>query len=153
MQQTWSLAASIALALLLIYFIITNYVDLAPFNNLAAAGSQLPSTLMAVIPFGMLLLGLRLEKSRWIYAGWIWSMVWLLLQIRQWLLPYLFGTTFLHENFAWYFQHGYAETTKLMPVIDGRPTPDLQHNVLQVVSLGVVLTLWAKVRTQTRSRY
>ena len=107
-QQTQSLAASIAIGLLLIYFIITNHVDLAPLNNLAAAGSQLPSTLMAVIPFGMVLLGLRLERGRWIYAGWIWSMVWLLLQIRQWWLPYLFGPTFLHENFAWYFQHGYA---------------------------------------------
>ena len=64
MQQTQSLAASIAIGLLLIYFIITNHVDLAPLNNLAAAGSQLPSTLMAVIPFGMVLLGLRLEKGR-----------------------------------------------------------------------------------------
>lgn len=152
MQQTQSLTASIAIGLLLIYFIATNHVDLAPFNNLAAAGSQLLSTLLAVIPFGMVLLGLRLEKGRWIYAGWIWSMVWLLLQIRQWWLPYLFGPTFLHENFAWYFQHGYAETIKLVPVIDGRPTPDLEHNILQVLSLGVVLTLWAKVRTQTRSR-
>ena len=152
MQQTQSLTASIAIGLLLIYFIATNHVDLAPFNNLAAAGSQLPSTLIAVIPFGMVLLGLRLEKGRWIYAGWIWSMVWLLLQIRQWWLPYLFGPTFLHENFAWYFQHGYAETIKLVPLIDRRPTPDLQHNILQVLSLGVVLTLWAKVRTQSRSR-
>ena len=152
MQQIWSLAASIAIGLLLIYFIITNHVDLAPLHNLAAAGSQLAGTLMAVIPFGMVLLGLRLEKGRWIYAGWIWSMVWLLLQIRQWRLPYLFGPTFLHENFAWYFQHGYAETIKLLPVIDGRPTPGLQHNILQVLSLGVVLTLWAKVRTQSGSR-
>ena len=64
MQQTQSLAASIANGLLLIYFIITNHVDLAPLNNLAAAGSQLASTLMAVIPFGMVLLGLRLEKGR-----------------------------------------------------------------------------------------
>ena len=152
MQQTQSLTASIAIGLLLIYFIATNHVDLAPFNNLAAAASQLLSTLIAVIPFGMVLLGFRLEKGRWIYAGWIWSMVWLLLQIRQWWLPYLFGPTFLHENFAWYFQRGYAETIKLVPVIDGRPTPDLEHNILQVLSLGVVLTLWAKVRTQTRSR-
>ena len=52
-------------------------------------------------------------------------MVWLLLQIRQWWLPYLFGPTFLHENFAWYFQHGYAETIKLVSVINGRPTQDL----------------------------
>ena len=59
-------------------------------------------------------------------------MLWLLLQIRQWWLPYLFGPTFLHENFAWYFQHGYAETIKVLAVAEGRPTPDLQHNVLQV---------------------
>ena len=64
MQQTQSLTASIAIGLLLIYFIATNHVDLAPFNNLAAAASQLLSTLIAVIPFGMVLLGLRLEKGR-----------------------------------------------------------------------------------------
>ena len=151
MQKTQTLAANIAISLLLAYFIATNHIDLAPLNNLSAAGSQLPSTLMAVIPFGLVLLGLRLNKAWWIYAGWIWSMLWLLLQIRQWWLPYLFGPTFLHENFAWYFQHGYTETIKVLAVAEGRPTPDLQHNVLQLISLGVVLTLWSKVRDQSRS--
>ena len=49
------------------------------------------------------------------------------------------------------FSYGYAETIKVLAVAEGRPTPDLQHNVLQLLSLGVVLTLWSKVRDQSRS--
>ena len=36
---------------------------------------------------------------------------------------------------TWYFQLGYTETIKVLAVAEGRPTPDLQHNVLQLISL------------------
>ena len=151
MQQTSTLAATIAISLLLIYFTVTNHIDLQPLNNLTAAGSQVPSTLMAVLPFSFVLLGLAQDRPRWVYLGWIWSMVWLALQVRQWWVPYFFGPTLLHENFAWYFQHGYTETLRILPVAVGRPTPDLQHNILQLLSLAVVLTLWTDVRERRRS--
>jgi hypothetical protein len=151
MQTSQTLATTIAIGLLLIYFILTNHVDLRPLNNLTAAGIQLPSTLMAVLPFSLVLFGLAQNRRAWIYLGWIWSMVWLALQIRQWWVPYFFGPTFIHENFAWYFQHGYTETLKILPIAQSRPTPDLQHNILQLLSLAVVLTLWANVRAKSRS--
>lgn len=79
MQRSQTLATTIAIGLLLIYVILANHVDLRPLNNLAAAGSQLPSTLMAVLPFSLVLLGLVQNRRAWIYLGWLWSMVWLAL--------------------------------------------------------------------------
>jgi hypothetical protein len=72
-------------------------------------------------------------------VGTVYTYVWLLLQIRQWWIPYLLGPTALHRDLAWYYQHGYAETVKVLPPIGDRPTPDLQHLVLQLLSLLVVV--------------
>ena len=150
MQYSHTPAAVLAISLLLIYVLAINHVALPPLNNLAAAGSQLPSTLTALIPFCGVLIGLARNRQVWIYIGWLWSVLWLLLQIRQWWLPYFFGPTVLHENFAWYFQHGYAQTMKIVAIAQDRPTPDLQHNILQFLSLVVVLTLGLRIRKRAK---
>ena len=150
MQYSHTPAAVVAISLVLIYVLAINHVALPPLNNLAAADSQLPSTLTALIPFSGVLIALAQNRQVWIYIGWLWSVLWLLLQIRQWWLPYFFGPTFLHENFAWYFQHGYAQTMKILPIAQDRPTQDLQHNILQFLSLLVVLT--QRLRIQNRAK-
>jgi hypothetical protein len=53
--------------------------------------------------------------------------------------PYLFEPTGLHQDFDWYFAHGYDQTINLFPSIDHRPAPDAQHLVLQALSLAVVI--------------
>jgi hypothetical protein len=65
-----------------------------------------------------------------------WTVVWLLLQLRQWWLPYLLGPTPLHRDFRWYWEGGYAETLRLLPARGWRPVADLQHLVLQLLSLA-----------------
>lgn len=145
----WPWVAVAAIALMLAYFVITNHVDLFPWNNLEAGGSQLPSTLSGVIPFGIIALVFAL-RIRWLMlVGMVYSYVWFLLQMRQWWIPYLFGSTPLHRSFDWYTDHGYDETIRFLPVIDGRPVLDAQHVVLEVLSLLVVLaTTVAYVRAR-----
>lgn len=133
----WRRVAIAAAITMLLYFSVTNHVDLYPLNNLAEAGSQWPSTLAGLIQFG-LFVGLLLTKRRLAaLTALVISAVWLALQFRQWYLPYLFnlGPT------DWFFDHGYSKTIKVLPPIDGHPvTPDLQHNILQLLSLVVLVT-------------
>ena len=128
--------ALIALALMLIYFAVDNHVLLNPWNNLAQAGPQWPSTLAGWIP-GLFTLWALWRRARWaVGVGAVWTVVWFLLQVRQWWLPYLFGPTPLHSDFRWYIEHGYTETLRILPQRGARPTPDLQHMTLQILSLS-----------------
>ena len=145
--------AFIALALMLIYFTVDNHVGLNPWNNLAQAGPQWPSTLAGWIP-GLFTLWALWRRSRWaVGVGAIWTVVWFLLQLRQWWLPYLFGPTLLHSDFRWYVEHGYTETLRILPRRSARPTPDLQHMTLQILSLSAaVLTVRAYVKMRAVSQ-
>ena len=139
--------ALIALALMLIYFAVDNHVGLNPWNNLAQAGSQWSSTLAGWIPRLFTLWALR-RRARWaVGVGAVWTVVWFLLQLWQWWIPYLFGPTPLHSDFRWYIEHGYTETLRILPQRGARPTPDLQHMMLQMLSLSAaVLTVRAYVK-------
>jgi len=132
----WRGIALGAQAAMLLYFVVDNYVDLYPWNNLAVGGNQLPSTLMGCIPFALVMLAVYLNIRWGIVIGCAWSYVWLALQLWTWWVPYVFG---LHRD--WYVAHGYEATLKILPVLPNRPTPDLQHNVLQLLSLAVVVSL------------
>lgn len=146
----WARVAIGAALVMLLYFTVTNHVDLYPLNNLAEAGPQWPSTLAGWIQFvifiGLLFLGHRLA----VFAALIVSVVWLALQFRQWYLPYLFnlGPT------DWFFEHGYAETLKVLPPISGHVvTPDLQHNILQLLSATIVFTAVMAFRQSLRRKF
>jgi hypothetical protein len=135
---------------MLAYFVLTNHVDLYPWNNLRE--SQWTSTLAGVVPFGIYAAAFTM-RLRWLMlVGMVHAYVWLGLQIRQWWVPYLLGPTPLHGSFDWYFGGGYRETLKLLPPLGERPVPDLQHMVLQALSLLVVVAATAAVLAAWRSR-
>ena len=82
-------------------------------------------------------------------VGAVWTIIWFLLQVRQWWLPYLCGPTPFHRGFGWYVAHGYTETLRILPRRGARPTPDLQHMTLQMLSLvAAVLTVRAYVQSR-----
>ena len=112
---------------ILIYFTIDNHVDVYPWNNLRSPSAELPSTLAGWIPFlaTMAVFALRLRWAR--LVGTVCACVGQLLQIRQLWVPYFFGSTRLHRDFSWYYEHGYAETLKVLPQFADRPLPDVQH--------------------------
>jgi len=145
-------AAMVALGLMLGYFAVDNHVPLCPWNNLAAAGPQWPSTLSGWVP-GLLTIWALARRSRWgITVGAGWTVVWVLLQLRQWWLPYLLGPTPLHRDFTWYWEGGYSETLRILPGRGARPVPDLEHVALQLLSLtAALLTVRAAVRMWSRA--
>jgi hypothetical protein len=134
------------------YFVLVNHVNPYPWNNLVS--SQLSSTLAGVIPFAIYMLAFAIG-ARWLMLiGVVHSYVWLLLQVRQWWVPYLLGPTPIHKDFRWYTEHGYSATMKFLPAINDRPVPDAAHIVQQVLSLAVVVaTTWAYVLTRRAARF
>jgi len=139
-QTSWIRTAIASQLLMLIYFTIDNHVSLYPWNNLRSPVAELPSTLSGWIPFLLIMLAFAFRVRWGMLAGTIYTYVWLLLQIRQWWIPYLFGPTRLHRNFSWYYEHGYTETLKVLPPIGDHPIPALQHMFLQLLSLVVAVT-------------
>lgn len=124
----WSVVAMLG------YFVVDNHVDLYPWNDLDRVGSQLASTLSGVIPFTLAALAFRLGW-RWamvFFAGYAW--VWLGIQVWNWWVPYLFGgeRSFLPE---------YERTLHPLPPINGRPGPNAEHLVLQLLSLVMALSM------------
>jgi hypothetical protein len=121
---------------MLLYFSVTNHVDLFPLNNLEAAGSQLLSTLNGWAMFIPFMLLVRMRHRFAIFSALVISVVWVVLQFNQWYVPYLFdgGQT------DWFVTNGYDQTLKLLPQISGHVvTPDLQHNILQLFSVILVV--------------
>ncbi|HLR92998.1 MAG TPA: hypothetical protein VK053_00600 [Jiangellaceae bacterium] len=146
----WCRATAIAAAVIFAYFAATNHVDLTPWNNLADAGSQWPSTLMGAIPAGLLVVAFGLWQIRvLVIFAWGYAWVWLGLQIYQWWPAYLTGA-----NASWYTDGGYDETLRWFPRIGSNPVViDAQHTVLQTGSLLVaVLATVATVKIVQDSR-
>jgi hypothetical protein len=129
------LVAQVLTSLMLVYFFLINHVRLSRFNNLTLPGTQWRSTAVGWIP-GILVIATLASSNKLaaaLGAGWLW--LWFALQIRQWWVPYLFGQTALHRDFRWYAAGGYDKTSRFLPERVGRPSPDLQHLVLQILTL------------------
>jgi hypothetical protein len=75
-----------------------NHVDLYPWNNLVSP--QLPSTLAGAVPFAIYLFAFATGTLWLMLIGVVHSYIWLLLQVRQWWIPYLLGPTPIHKDFG-----------------------------------------------------
>ena len=137
-------ATAIAALVMFAYFAITHHVNLAPWNNLAGARPQWPSTLMGAIPGALLAVAFGLWRNRVLVVfAWGYAWVWLGLQIYQWWPAYLTGT-----EASWYAEGGYDQTVRRLPRIGSNEVViDAQHTVLQLGSLIVaILATAATVR-------
>jgi hypothetical protein len=125
-------AALTLVSLTTIYFLVINHVPLRPWNHLSQARSQLSSSAAGAIPALLVVLALTCGQGLTLAGSWLW--IWLLLQIRQWWVPYWLGPTGLHRDFSWYRNGGYDRTLQLLSPAPGRPAPDWQHLVLQILT-------------------
>jgi len=131
-RRAWAVAS---IVVMLAWFGITNHVHLEPLNDLSQQGDQLASTLSGVIPFGLAALTIVFLPSAWLMLFWAgYAFVWLALQVVTWWIPYLFGGSAEHWS-------SYSDTLSVLPALDGRLGPDVQHLVLQLLSLAMAVML------------
>ena len=143
----------LSIAAMLMWFCVTNHLDLSPLNDLDAQGGQLASTLSGLIPFGQALLTIAFAPPLWLLIFWTgYSYVWLALQALRWWVAYLMGGDADHWD-------GYTRTLHVLPQIDGRMGPDLKHLILQFFSLLMAIALtvptmqiWRRARAARLAR-
>ena len=129
-------AAAVAEATMLTYFMFQNYVDLSTWNNLADSESQLPSTLMGLVPGTAVVVATLRGGRRSARAAIVWVWIWVGMQITQWWIPYLFGVNPLTQDGGqWYVDGDYARTFQLLHTEEGRVVPDAQHLTLHTLSI------------------
>lgn len=131
--------------LLLGYVGLVNHVSLPPWNNLRSMTAEWRSTLIGVIPGLFVIMALGLGDKLWLILSALWSWAWLGAQAWRWWLPYLAGPTAAHADFGWYERAGLHRTWTPLPRKPGRPAPDGQHLMLQVLTLSsaILVTLAA----------
>lgn len=125
------LAVTAQLALITYYQIVQS-IDLFPWNNLKIGSSLDEFNLILGFIQLVILMG-SFKKKYWIVkAGLIFYFIWLVLQISNWWIPYIFGASYeIQELYKLY----YLETYKFLQPFEGHFVPDANHIVLQIFIL------------------
>jgi hypothetical protein len=131
---------------IILYWEITQYVNLFPYNdvvgldfqdNMAASlANDLPKICIIIV----FLVGLRRLKNLWfpwfVGASVIYYMVFLGIQLSIWWGRYIFGAS--AEEIQDYNEK-FGETIKILPSFGNHVPPDLQHLVLQTITLTIII--------------
>ena len=141
-------AAVVAQVITAAYLQLVEWVDLAPWNNVANGNRQESFDIMLLVIQACASVAFLARFLLGMLAGWVFYAVWLWLQLVGWWKPYLFGGRSVGPN--WFFAHTY----KFLPAIEQRPVPDANHVVLQFLIIVVLVTgagaIWSLLRERRR---
>jgi len=147
MENTSYLRISLYAQLLLsIYFQLINWFSLGHWNYQPGFVPILDSdkiefgsvglVSLFLLPFLIYLLAYR---KHWIWLLWFGTIgyaVWLILQIQNWWIPYLFGAS-QHWHDVYY--RVFAQSTKVLPSFGNHLAPDAMHLTIQILLVIVVI--------------
>lgn len=128
--------------LLLVYHQVTTLVDFYPFNNIRSYALRLRSiecivngVIMAIPPIGYLFqIPWMIGAAGWIYVG-VTVGAWL-----SWYQKYVFGATAAQQA---EYDHIFRPTIQVLPDIQGRPRPNLEHVILHGILLITLVLTWS----------
>ena len=64
-------------------------------------------------------------------------MLWLVLQIQSWWIPYIWGAS---DSYMKFYETWFGRTYKFLPAIGSNPIPDALHVIMQLLILAVIIT-------------
>jgi len=134
----WFRTAQLLQLVLLAYWVATEVLDLFPLNDLAARPADYDLRASVAVNVLQQLAYLTLFALGWWVTAAVATVgygVYLALQLWTWWVPYLFGTA---VDQARRFEQ-FGRTTSVLPVLDGRMPPDLQHVLLETLTALTVL--------------
>ncbi len=130
----WKVIVILSSTAVYLYLLITEWVDLSPWNDVSVSTSaqKLSGSLVNAVPFGLLTLAflfdLRMLK---IFAIGLF-VVWLGVHFVWWWAPYFWGASTEHmEQYARLFSRNYT----FLPARGSNPIPIAQYVTLQVLTL------------------
>jgi hypothetical protein len=155
----WLIIGFILQVGIILYWEITEYADLFPFNDVsrndpeesfhASLANDLPKLLILILLVG----GLRwMTSSGYLFAfgsSLIYYIVFLGIQITVWWPRYLFGAS--PEELQKYNEK-FARTIKILPSFGNHVAVDLQHNILQLWTLAIILVMAVTLKKLLKAR-
>ena len=72
---------------------------------------------------------------RWGVAALGFDVVWLVLQVQSWWIPYIFGT-----SRQWQLDYAKGPTTKLLPSFGNHVAPDGMHLMISIFLIAALIT-------------
>lgn len=143
--MNWKAIVVVSSLIVYSYLLITEWVDLAPWNDVSVSTSaqKLSGTLVNAPPFGLLILAFLLDLRALKILSIALFVVWLGIHFAWWWVPYFWGASQEHmEQYARLFSHAYA----FLPARGSNPTPIAQYVTLQVLTLiNLVIAMIALV--------
>jgi hypothetical protein len=117
-----------------LYILITEWVDLFPWNDVSrsTASQKLSGSLVNAVPFALLITAFLFDIL-WLRLLAVGCLVaWLGVHFAWWWAPYFWGTSETHlEQYARLF----ARTYRFLPPRGTNPTPTAQYVIMQVLTL------------------
>jgi hypothetical protein len=158
-------AALILQMLIVVYWEVTEYVDLFPFDDVRGNHWQnsVSASLANDVPKLLILAVFWFARNQWqskwyrffIFSAGVYYLVYLGLQIRVWYPRYLWGAT---PEEAKAYAKKFGQTIKLLPTYGHHLPPDLQHNVLQLMTIAIIVVMFVltvklgRIRPSVRRR-
>jgi MFS superfamily sulfate permease-like transporter len=138
---------------IILYWEITQYVDLFPFNDVVGLSMQenIAASCANDIPKASIIL-ILLVCLRWMTRPWyqclyasslIYYIVFLGIQLFIWWPRYIFGAN--PEQLKDY-NDKFARTIKILPAFGNHIAVDLQHNILQLWTLAIIMVMFITLK-------
>jgi hypothetical protein len=133
-----AIAATLAV-LLAAYLLVTDWVKLAPWNNVEdlPVRQKLLVSLANYTPLFFIAFGIAQPSRILVGLALLVGLVDLAMHVAYWWLPYLRGATAEHTR-----EHArmFGGTTTFLPAIGDHPIPNAQHVVVGVLMAAMVVT-------------
>ncbi|HEV2613825.1 MAG TPA: hypothetical protein VGV92_03850 [Gammaproteobacteria bacterium] len=134
-MSIWQIIAIASPILLALYLLITDYIDLFPYNDVSkhTEDDRKKERLNYILPlisalasaFGYIITDLIALITAGIY---------LYGHIQWWWIPYFWGTTTERKQ---RYQKKFGHTLKVLPAIKDHPIPNLEH-----MPVGLLIIIW-----------
>ena len=132
----WVARAIWAQVALLVYFELSEWVNVFPWNDIRKGNGQEGLDIGLGI---FTMLAILATWKRWRWAIWVASAfhaIWLGLQIQTWWWNYVFGASPAWKK-TW--ARVFSQTTRILPVVGDHLPPDACHFVLQLLILAALI--------------
>ena len=150
--MNWKTIVTISSIAVYLYLLITEWVNLAPWNDISVStpSQKLSGSLVNLVPFALLVVGFMLDVL-WLKILTIGLfIVWLGVHFAWWWAPYFWGTTQAHlETYA----RLWSRTYKFLPARGSNPIPTAHYVTLQALTLiNSIIAIIALVSGQSPRR-
>jgi hypothetical protein len=140
--MTASQLAVLAHVLFLSFFVVTEWVDLAPWNNVRGQSptEHVAGTLVNGVPIAISAIGIFLNIGWLMWVGAVFWMFLLIIESLNWVVPHYFGKYLWEINPETYVNWGFHRTTKLLPRFKNNPVVmDGQHTIQIALTFFVLI--------------